>query len=96
MTDSTTDFPLNKEEIIEAFINSNLEENYNFIEEDLVKLANAFIKKAEDKIRLDEASGCYSLVVSMNKEVAEKLKQKRIDPRLAALKGCKGKVRMTL
>ena len=41
---------LNKEEIMQAFINANLIENYNFLEEDLIKLANTFIDKALEKL----------------------------------------------
>jgi len=41
---------LTKEEIMQAFIHANLIENYNFLEEDLVKLANAFIDKAMEKL----------------------------------------------
>lgn len=42
---------LTDEEIVEVFINSNLEGDYNLLRDDLVKLAHAFIAKAEPKIK---------------------------------------------
>ena len=45
---------LSKEEIKTVFVNTYLEENYNFLEEDLITLANAFVKAATPKIQKDE------------------------------------------
>ena len=38
------------EQVTQTFINTPLEENYNFLEADLVKLANAFIDAATPDI----------------------------------------------
>jgi hypothetical protein len=38
---------LTREEIINTFVNTPLKENYNFLEEDLVTLANAFVQAAQ-------------------------------------------------
>ena len=45
---------LTPQEISEVFINTPLEEDCNFLQDDLVKLANAFIAAAKPKIELDE------------------------------------------
>jgi pyrroloquinoline quinone (PQQ) biosynthesis protein C len=45
---------LSKEEIKTVFVNTYLEENYNFLEEDLVTLAIAFVKAATPKIQKAE------------------------------------------
>lgn len=42
---------LTDEEIVDVFINTPLEGDYNLIKKDLVKLAHAFVQKAEPKIR---------------------------------------------
>ena len=65
------------EEINEAFRNVNLEENYNFLEDDLVKLANAFVMAAMPKIRRAELTMCVNYVRSLNTEVANALEDKR-------------------
>ena len=41
---------ITKEQVNEAFRNVTLEENYNFLEDDLVKLAEAFINAAKPAI----------------------------------------------
>jgi hypothetical protein len=65
------------EEINEAFRNVNLEENYNFLEDDLVKLANAFVMAAMPSIRRAELTMCVNYVRSLNTEVANALEDKR-------------------
>ena len=65
------------EEINEAFLNVNLEENYNFLEDDLLKLANAFIMAAMPSIRRAELTMCVNYVRSLNTEVANALEDKR-------------------
>jgi len=65
------------EEINEAFRNVNLEENYNFLEDDLVKLANAFVMAAMPSIRRVELTMCVNYVRSLNTEVANALEDKR-------------------
>ncbi len=65
------------EEINEAFRNVNLEENYNFLEDDLLKLANAFIMAAMPSIRRAELTMCVNYVRSLNTEVASALEDKR-------------------
>ena len=68
---------LTKEQVGEAFRTIMLEENYNFLEDDLVNLANVFVAKAEPFIRADELSKCVNVVSDLNRLVAEKLKEVR-------------------
>ena len=68
---------LTSDEVRSAFIHSNLEENYNFLEDDLVKLANAFVAKAEPLIRKDERSACLDIANNLNREVAAKIQEVR-------------------
>jgi hypothetical protein len=68
---------LTKEEIITTFINTHLEENYNLLEDDLVKLANAFVNAAKQKIARQERAECLKFVRSLNTEVAKALDEKR-------------------
>jgi hypothetical protein len=68
---------ITKEQVNEAFRNVTLEENYNFLEEDLVKLAHAFIEAAKPSIVAIERQECVKVVRSMNSFVAEKLQQIR-------------------
>ena len=68
---------INKEQVNKAFRNVTLEENYNFLEEDLVKLAHAFIEVARPSIVAIERQECVKVVRSMNSCVAEKLQEIR-------------------
>ena len=68
---------LSVDEIKQTFINTPLEENYNFLESDLVKLANAFINAAKPKIEMAERTECIKVVNSLNHFVAKKLKEIR-------------------
>jgi hypothetical protein len=65
------------EEIRDAFINSDLEENYNFLEEDLEKLASAFVMAAMPKIAKIERNLCINFVRTLNGPVAQALEDKR-------------------
>lgn len=68
---------ITKEQVNKAFHGVILEENYNFLEEDLVKLAEAFINMAKPSIVATERQECVKVVRSMNSFVAEKLQEIR-------------------
>ena len=68
---------LTDQEIVDVFINSKLEEEYNFLTEDLVKFAHALILKAAPKIAKTERTECIKFVKSLNALVGEKLEEKR-------------------
>jgi hypothetical protein len=64
---------LSKKEINEAFINAKLEENYNFLESDLIRLADAIIKAAKPKMIKEERVACVEVAKSYNNLVADKI-----------------------
>lgn len=64
---------LTPQEINEAFINAKLEENYNFLQADLVRLANSIISKAQPKIEKTERELCVDIARSVNSLVADKI-----------------------
>ena len=68
---------LTTDEIRDAFMNTFLEEHYNFLEDDLIKLADAFVAKAEPIIRKDERLKCVLIAANLNNNVAEKIEQVR-------------------
>lgn len=68
---------ITKEQVNKAFHGVTLEENYNFLESDLVKLAEAFIDAAKPSIVAIERQECVKVVRSMNSFVAEKLQDIR-------------------
>ena len=68
---------LTPQEINEVFINANLEEDYNFLQEDLVKLANAIIKAAAPRIAKEERILCVDVARSLNSLVADKMAEIR-------------------
>lgn len=75
---------LTDEEVRKAFINTQLEENYNFLEEDLVKLGNAFAEATVRKIEQrtadavkNERNECIKVARSVNYLVAEKIQEVR-------------------
>ena len=70
---------LSKQQITEAFVNANLIENYNFLEDDLVKLANAIVEKAKPMFAKDELVSCVEVVNSLNPAVGNKLLQVRMN-----------------
>jgi len=68
---------LTVEEINEAFRSVMLEENYNFLQDDLVKLASTFVMAAMPAIVRQERNLCIDFVRSLNTEVAAALEEKR-------------------
>jgi len=68
---------LTKTEIKDTFINCALEGEYNFLEDDLVKLANAFVEAAAPKIITAERVECIKFTKSLNHLVGEALQVKR-------------------
>jgi hypothetical protein len=68
---------ITKEEVKEAFRNIYLDENYSFLEDDLMKLADGFIKAALPAIRRMELAMCVNFVKSLNPDVANALYEKR-------------------
>jgi hypothetical protein len=68
---------LNKEQIKEAFRKIYLEETYNFLEEDLEKLADGFIMAAMPAIVKTERDMCIKFVNSLNTNVARALGEYR-------------------
>ena len=68
---------LTPQEINEAFINSNLEEDYNFLQDDLVKLAQAIIDAAKPRIAKEERAECVKVARSVNHLVADKIMEIR-------------------
>lgn len=68
---------LTPQEISEAFINTPLEEDYNFLQDDLVKLAQAFIDAAKPKIAKEERLECVKVARSVNHLVADKIMEVR-------------------
>jgi len=68
---------LTPQEISEIFINTPLEGDYNFLQDDLVKLANAYIKAAAPKIAKDERILCVDVARSLNTLVADKMAEIR-------------------
>jgi len=68
---------LNNQQIRDAFINAHLEENYNFLEDDLVKLANAFIAAAKPDLIKEERAACVEVARSYNNLVADKILEVR-------------------
>ena len=68
---------LTPEQVGEAFRTIMLEENYNFLEEDLVALANAFVKAAAPMIAKAERTECIKVARAVHHVVAERIEQIR-------------------
>jgi hypothetical protein len=68
---------ITKEQVTETFINLVLEEQYNFLEEDLVTLAEAFVKTATPAVEKQERDKCIDIARSVNHLVAERIEQVR-------------------
>lgn len=68
---------LDAKQVSIAFRQTNLEENYNFLEEDLIKLANSFARAAAPAIIKAERAECVKFVKSLNPLVGEALETKR-------------------
>jgi hypothetical protein len=64
---------MTRDEIVSTFVNVLLEGDYNFFEDDLVKLANAFIDKAKPAIVEEERRECVKVARSLNNFVADKI-----------------------
>jgi hypothetical protein len=70
---------LTTEEIKEAFRKIYLEENHDFLEEDLQKLADGFIMAAMPAIVRTERAMCVKFVKSLNTNVARALEDYRVN-----------------
>ena len=75
---------LKKEDVFQAFFAAGLEEDYNFLEDDLMKLATAFGKLRDEEIEETvfrvvqaERERCIEFVRSLNPEVARALEYKK-------------------
>jgi hypothetical protein len=62
---------MTSEEINKIFHETQLEDNYNFLASDLIKLANAFIAKARPEIIQE----CVDVAHAYNTLVADKIKE---------------------
>jgi hypothetical protein len=68
---------LSKEQVVDTFMNTQLEGDYNFLQEDLLKLANAFVAAAAPEIAKEERVLCLAVARSVNHLVAERIAQIR-------------------
>jgi hypothetical protein len=68
---------LDEKKTVEAFGKVWLEGQYDFLLDDLVKLANAFAVAAAPEIAKEERKHCVSFVRSLNSYVAQALEDKR-------------------
>ena len=68
---------LDAKQVGDAFRTLMLEENYNFLEEDLIKLANAFASAAAPAIIKAERAECVKFTKSLNELVGHALEKKR-------------------
>ena len=68
---------LTNQELAEAFVNANLEEEHNLLIDDLRKLADSFIAKAQPRVAREERDACIDVVRSLNPLVANKLAEIR-------------------
>ena len=73
-----------KEDVMQAFFAAGLEEEYNFLEDDLMKLAVAFAKLRDEEVKEKvfravkaENERCVMFVHSLNPEVAKALEAKK-------------------
>jgi len=68
---------LTSEEIRRVFHETNLIEDHGFLDEDLQRLANAFIMRASSNIAKTERQMCIRFVKSLNTRVGEALEENR-------------------
>lgn len=75
---------IRKEDVMQAFFAAGLEEDYNFLEDDLMKLAKAFGALRDEEINervhraaLAENMRCIKFVRSLNPVVADALESKK-------------------
>ena len=66
---------LSKEEINRVFHEVQLQDNYNFLVDDLAKLANAFIDRAKVDIIMKEREACIEVARAYNSLVADKIEE---------------------
>ena len=64
-------------EIRKVFHETYLTQNYDFLIEDLEKLANAFVAASVNKIARAERAECVKFVKSLNSLVGQALEDKR-------------------
>ena len=64
---------LTDQQVKKAFHEVELAESYNFLEEDLNKLANIFVMAATPAIAAAERKKCVTFVRSLNTQVAKAL-----------------------
>jgi hypothetical protein len=70
-------YTLTPQEVTEAFVNARIEEQYNFLQEDLMNLAQAFIDAAKPKLVKEERELCIDVARSLNTMVANKMAEVR-------------------
>ena len=73
-----------KEDVFQAFFAAGLEGDYNFLEDDLMKLANAFAELRDNELNervykatQQERARCVAFVRSLNPLVAQALEDKK-------------------
>lgn len=66
-----------KKQIFKVFHETYLEQNYDFLEDDLVKLANAFMSLVAPMVAKAERAECIKFVKSLNTTVGQALEDKR-------------------
>ena len=75
---------LKKEEVFQAFFAAGLEGDYNFLEDDLLKLAKVFGELRDNELNervyratQQERTRCIEFVRSLNPAVAQALEEKK-------------------
>lgn len=68
---------LTQQQIVDVFINTKLEGDYDLLQDDLVKLANALIEKAAPELIKQERAECVKFVRTLNHLVGDALQGKR-------------------
>ena len=66
-----------KQQIFKVFHETYLEQNYDFLEDDLVKLAHAFMALVAPMVAKAERTECIKFVNSLNTTVGQALEEKR-------------------
>lgn len=66
---------LTEEQVKQAFVNAHLKEKYEFDADDLVDLANAFVKAAQPEIRKQTVKECVKVAKAYNPLVAAKIEE---------------------
>ncbi len=75
---------IKKEDVFQAFFAAGLEGDYNMLEDDLLKLANAFVALRNNELNervykatQNERKRCIDFVRSLNPVVAQALEEKK-------------------